>query len=1520
MNMHAPQSEQARIELRELAAVPSQILSPANHKPIISITQDTLVGSYLFTRYDNYLTKDEVLDIMVDCPAFSVNDLPEPEVAAGIAEQDLPAGFPKYKYSNRKDLWSGRQVFSLVIPPVNLKKNNNSWKYGLESSQNKVNIEKGQVISGVFDKEILGQSEQSLIHIIFKEYGQERTQQFLDDIQNIITNWILKSGFSVGIGDLVADRESSKKMADIMTAKKNKVTEIIEHVHKNILETKGGKTVSEEFESQILAALNTATGETGQVALKQLDSNNRMLAMILSGSKADAVNIGQMISGVGQQSIEGKRVQYGFTDRTLPHFHKYDDGAQARGFVENSFIRGLTPTEFFFHAMGGREGLIDTAVKTSETGYIQRKLVKAMEDAVIATDYTVRNSNGTILQFLYGEDGFDGTKIEKQKLTTLSQGNKQILDEHLLAIDKTLETRYIPEIVDDILANKEYIETQFKHHVDHLIADRDYYFHRVFKGMVLDDYVFLPINFTRIIDNAATNFPLIEENQDKIAFSDLHPSYVLTNIEQLAQTIKITDEHKGNELVMVLARIHLSPQLLYKKRIGKVAFDYIIANIIQTFYASVAHPGELVGTISAQSLGEPTTQLTLNSVDWDTEIIISKNGKIVTPMIGEFIDNYYETAEKTRVTYMENEQIYIPLEDGNVWKALSVDKRGNMKWTKLEAITRHPVINKDGTDTILEVKLKSGREIKATKAKSFLVYKNNNIEAVNGDELQIGDLVPVAKSLDISNLEISDTLDISYLFPKDKFIYGCEIRKTLEVMYKAEQDDVRHWFKHNLGKEFIIPYTRSDIFKDAIVNGKNSNANDFKENCLYPLKTRPNTCHIPYNIDLDSEFGFFCGAYVAEGMSNSGHIIISNNDQDFNDRIHKFANSWNITYHIDIQNNKNGENNKSTNTILHTTVLAKIMSTLFGNISYVKKLPEFIYQAPDVFIKGFIDGYMSGDGTVGKESKRIGHIGCSSVSKDLIYGLSMLFARYNIHTSIHITKPSINTINKYKSVQNSYSLTILQQSKQIYANTFSFTIKYKQDRLNIILANLKQTKNNKYQLFKNTFLDPIVSITEIKPMCKWVYDLTVEETRNFSGKNLVQFADTFHQAGVAAKSNVNKGVPRMKEILNVTKNMKTAVDTVQLKEPYCYNKEYAQKILNELSIINIKQLTTSTEIYFDPTGDDAYTSKDAEDNEILDIYKEFSSLDTLPEGSHLSPWVLRLKLNKVKMIDKNIRMSDIYHAIISKFNQDSQDISCIFSDDNSTNLILRIQCITNIIEETDDCDQEDTICILKTLEKTILNDIILTGVKNINGATMTPENYFKVWNQETQDFQTRTKWVVSTEGTNLEDILCHPAVDPYKTVSNDINEIYDVLGLEAARSVLCSEIFSVFETSSAYVNHRHINLLADIMTNRGYLMSVDRHGINKSDNGPLAKCSFEETPDIIARAAIFGQLDKLKSVSSNIMLGQEVPIGTGSVELLFDEEKYIETIASMPTITEEEEQVSISEKDIFASRYCEALF
>ena len=362
MNMHVPQSEQSRIELRELAAVPTQIISPSTHKPIISIVQDTLVGSYLFTRYDNYLTREEVLDVMIDVSTFD-GTMPEPEVKAGTKDKDLPVDFPKYKYNTKVDLWSGRQLFSMIIPPINLNKKNSSYDNDSREINNVV-IKNGKVISGVFDKLILGQSEGSLIHIVFHKYGFERTQQLLDDIQNIITNWVIKSGFSVGIGDLIPDKHTETQIKDIIDINKKKVIEIISHIHQNILENKTGKSNNEEFEQQVKKELQALTGLTGKFAVKNLRSDNRMMSMIVSGSKGSDLNISQMMACVGQQDVDGKRIQYGFTDRTLPHFHKFDDGASARGFVENSFMKGLTPTEFFFHAMGGREGLIDTAVKS----------------------------------------------------------------------------------------------------------------------------------------------------------------------------------------------------------------------------------------------------------------------------------------------------------------------------------------------------------------------------------------------------------------------------------------------------------------------------------------------------------------------------------------------------------------------------------------------------------------------------------------------------------------------------------------------------------------------------------------------------------------------------------------------------------------------------------------------------------------------------------------------------------------------------------------------------------------------------------------------------------------------------------------------------------------------------------------------------------------------------------------------------------------------------------------------------
>jgi DNA-directed RNA polymerase II subunit RPB1 len=201
------------------------------------------------------------------------------------------------------------------------------------------------------------------------------------------------------------------------------------------------------------------------------------------------------------------------------------------------------------------------------------------------------------------------------------------------------------------------------------------------------------------------------------------------------------------------------------------------------------------------------------------------------------------------------------------------------------------------------------------------------------------------------------------------------------------------------------------------------------------------------------------------------------------------------------------------------------------------------------------------------------------------------------------------------------------------------------------------------------------------------------------------------------------------------------------------------------------------------------------------------------------------------------------------------------------------------------------------------------------------KNYDR-YNYTSQKFDKIVEWVLDTDGTNLIDILANQNIDSTRTMSNDIREIYETLGVEAARQAIYNEIYTVFKIAGSHVNSRHIQLLADIITNRGSLMSIDRHGINKSDRGPLAKCSFEETPDIIARAAIFGELDKIQSVSSNIMLGQEVPIGTGSIDILFDEEKYFEYIKKKEDTARVVSKITseVSEKDLFQSAYCDNLF
>jgi DNA-directed RNA polymerase II subunit RPB1 len=285
-------------------------------------------------------------------------------------------------------------------------------------------INEGELLAGIVDKKTIGTGMGGLIHTAWLDVGFDETRMFMNQVQVVSNHWILQRSFSIGVVDTVADNNTMIDIEKAINDAKNQVQELVRKGQKGDLEKQPGKTMLESFEKLVNNVLNTARDKSGKCAQSSLTEINSVKAMATAGSKGNEINISQIMACVGQQNVEGQRIPYGFRKRTLPHFCKDDYGPESRGFVENSYLRGLSPQEFFFHAMGGREGLIDTACKTAETGYIQRRLVKAMETVIARYDGTLRTSKGNVIQFLYGEDGMDAVWIEKQKFPSLTYDRK----------------------------------------------------------------------------------------------------------------------------------------------------------------------------------------------------------------------------------------------------------------------------------------------------------------------------------------------------------------------------------------------------------------------------------------------------------------------------------------------------------------------------------------------------------------------------------------------------------------------------------------------------------------------------------------------------------------------------------------------------------------------------------------------------------------------------------------------------------------------------------------------------------------------------------------------------------------------------------------------------------------------------------------------------------------------------------------------------------------------------------------
>jgi DNA-directed RNA polymerase subunit A' len=396
MNLHVLQSQEARAEAKVLMKVEEHILSPRYGGPIIGMLHDHITAAFLLTYQNPTFRKAEVTYLL------SKLRFPLPP----------PAGTDK----DGEPFWTGKQLFSLTLPKdLTIEFRSNIWNRCDCPPMNCkhdsfVVVEQGILKAGTIDAKAIAFQKGAILDAIARNNGMGRARQFLDEMSRLSITAMGLKGLSTGIDDEDVPENARKEISKALSEARVEVGELVKRYHDGKLEQMPGRSMEETLEVQVRRELGKARDTAGDIAGRYLGLENPAVILAKSGARGSMLNLTQMAGAVGQQSVRGERLLRGYYNRTLPHFTRGDLGADARGFVSSNYKHGLSPTEYFFHSMGGREGLVDTAVRTSRSGYMQRRLINALEDLKVVDDGTVRNTAGTIIEYRYGEDGIDPTR------------------------------------------------------------------------------------------------------------------------------------------------------------------------------------------------------------------------------------------------------------------------------------------------------------------------------------------------------------------------------------------------------------------------------------------------------------------------------------------------------------------------------------------------------------------------------------------------------------------------------------------------------------------------------------------------------------------------------------------------------------------------------------------------------------------------------------------------------------------------------------------------------------------------------------------------------------------------------------------------------------------------------------------------------------------------------------------------------------------------------------------------------
>lgn len=880
-------------------------------------------------------------------------------------------------------------------------------------------------------------------------------------------------------------------------------------------------------------------------------------------------------------------------------------------------------------------------------------------------------------------------------------------------------------------------------------------------------------------------------------------------------------------------RVQLKTQKVYPKIIPALK-----EQIEKVYYSSLIDPGESVGVICAQSIGEKQTQTTLNSVDWTEKLLYTQNNTTVVEPIGKMIDRLLSLNPDNITKIEENRTEYLPLPEG--YMIPSCDENGNTNWYRIEAVTRHLPVGK-----LVRVVTQSGRTVTATQSKSFLVWDGTKFEGVLGSDVKVGDILPTTTSLRKPTVEHS-YFDMETIFPKNKYLYTTELIKARDYRFSGKQD----WLDTN-GVHFTVPYNSPDT-----CFGKRKRYFLSCEPGLIYIHTRAAfVSHIPDKIPLDNDFGFLVGIYLAEGWCTKTFVGVSNNDEVIRKRVTDWCDRYRVTYHLVTSQGKNVRKGTSNDLKIHSTLLARMFKIICDTGSANKRVPEFSYTAPEEFIKGLIDGYWSGDGCICKKS---GFLIVGSISENLILGISFLLSYFGIFGRLSNSVQKKNNIGS-KNIKRMYVLTISNGFAQLFAKNIHLTEHNKQEKLNTVTL-FKKYRHNRGRSqtefpVRDVYFDEVLSVEYVDGTTEYVYDLTVESTRNFQLWNGLGIVDTFHKCGQSEKT-MTAGVPRFQELLNATKNPRIVNHKIFFKK----GNDTIQNMRDTVgsTIVGLTMLNISKSIK---------SNMNKEDEPWYEAYKILFS-DKFSEHKHCITFTLDMK----KLFEFKLTMQQI----VDHIHQEYSDLYCVFSPPANGQIDVFVDTQNIILPENRllFVDQENAIEIyLEEVVQTTLEQIYICGIPAISEVFYLKEG--KEWIVETNGFCSNT---ISKQYSSFKRLLAHPDVDYTLTISNNVWDIYEVLDIEAARQFLIEEFMAIMEG----INICHAMILVDRMTHNGTISSITRYTMKKEESGPFGKASFEETMDNFLNAAQEGDIEPTNGVSASIICGKRALIGTGMIKLSID--------------------------------------